>query len=99
MERDNRVRSLAVDSAGRVIAGGNFDSFAHVSCTSLVRLVNENAREQPVTARGRLVNVSSRAYAGRGEEVMIGGFVVSGAGTRKLVIRGIGPRWRNSAFP
>ena len=39
----------------------------------------------------RLVNVSARAVAGNGANVLIAGFVVGGAGTKTVLIRGIGP--------
>ncbi len=39
----------------------------------------------------RLVNVSARSLAGSGEDTLIAGFVVSGTGTLRLLIRGIGP--------
>jgi sugar lactone lactonase YvrE len=39
----------------------------------------------------RLVNVSARALAGTGSNVLIAGFVIGGSGTETLLIRGIGP--------
>jgi hypothetical protein len=39
----------------------------------------------------RLVNISSRTLVGGGDEVSITGFVVSGSGSRDLLIRGVGP--------
>jgi hypothetical protein len=44
--------------------------------------------------RSMLRNLSTRAYSGDGERVMIGGFVVGGspsAGAMKVLIRGLGP--------
>jgi YVTN family beta-propeller protein len=40
---------------------------------------------------GHLVNISSRAFVGTGADVMISGFVVSGSGSKQLILRGIGP--------
>ena len=40
---------------------------------------------------GRLINISSRAFVGTGSEVMIAGFVISGEGSKALVLRGVGP--------
>ncbi len=40
---------------------------------------------------GRLINLSARSVVGTGENIMIAGFVVSGTGTKSIVVRGIGP--------
>ncbi len=37
------------------------------------------------------MNISSRGQAGTGENVLVGGFVVTGNSPKKLLIRGIGP--------
>lgn len=46
----------------------------------------------PEDNRIRFINLSSRAFIGTGNDILIGGFVVKGPGTVKLLIRGIGPR-------
>ncbi len=43
------------------------------------------------TPTARLVNASTRAFVGTGEQVLIPGFVVAGSGTVKLLIRAVGP--------
>ena len=43
----------------------------------------------------RLANISSRGFVQTGNNVMIGGFIITGASTAKIGIRGIGP----SLFP
>ncbi|MCH6256283.1 hypothetical protein MLD52_06970 [Puniceicoccaceae bacterium K14] len=40
---------------------------------------------------GRLVNLSCRTYTDEGEDVLIGGFVLEGGESQKILIRGIGP--------
>ncbi len=40
---------------------------------------------------GRIVNLSARANVGTGGNILIAGFVVSGSGSKNLVLRGIGP--------
>jgi len=42
-----------------------------------------------------VVNASTRAYVGTGDAVLIPGFVVSGAGSLKLLIRAVGPTLAN----
>lgn len=39
----------------------------------------------------RLVNLSARAKVGTGSSVLIAGFVVTGSGTKRLLIRAVGP--------
>lgn len=45
----------------------------------------------PPNAADNLVNLSSRAFIGTGERVVIGGFIVQGAQPTTLVLRAIGP--------
>lgn len=42
-------------------------------------------------AAGRLLNVSTRAWAGAGAEALIGGFWISGSESKSVLVRGIGP--------
>ncbi|MBL9213245.1 MAG: hypothetical protein JNL92_22470 [Opitutaceae bacterium] len=41
--------------------------------------------------RGTLINVATRAFVGTGDDVLIGGFVVQGPGTKTLLVRAAGP--------
>ena len=43
------------------------------------------------TTSARLVNMSARALVAAGENVLVGGFVINGPQSRKVIIRGIGP--------
>ncbi len=48
----------------------------------------------PITmtaARPRLVNVSARARAGTGNDIIIAGFVIAGPTSKKVLIRAVGP--------
>lgn len=40
---------------------------------------------------GRLVNVSTRAWVGSGDQTLIGGFVLNGTGTKRILVRAAGP--------
>jgi hypothetical protein len=40
---------------------------------------------------GRLVNVSTRAWVGSGDRTLIGGFVLSDEGTKRILVRAAGP--------
>lgn len=47
--------------------------------------------EDETDRRGRLVNLSTRAFVGAGENIAIPGFVLEGEGRARLLIRGVGP--------
>lgn len=70
---------LMVDLGGTVGLGAGQIS------VGLVRLFRTGPSES------RLANLSARALVGAGEQVLIAGFVTAGAGTRTLLVRGIGP--------
>lgn len=42
-------------------------------------------------ATPRLINVAARARAGSGDETLAVGFVISGTGTKRILLRGVGP--------
>lgn len=42
-------------------------------------------------AQARLANISTRGLVGSGDDVMIGGFIVSGRAAERVLIRGLGP--------
>jgi len=50
-------------------------------------------------APGELVNISVRTRVGTGDGVLVAGFVVSGSGTRPLLVRGVGPTLGNFGVP
>lgn len=43
------------------------------------------------TGSARVVNISTRAYASTGNNVTIGGFVISGSASKRLLLRAVGP--------
>jgi hypothetical protein len=45
----------------------------------------------PAPSGGRLVNLSIRTSAGSGAQTVVVGFVLSGAGTKQVLLRGVGP--------
>ena len=40
---------------------------------------------------GKLVNLSTRAFVGTGDAIVIAGFILEGTGSEKIVLRGLGP--------
>ena len=43
------------------------------------------------SAAGKLINVSTRAFVGSGFQTLTGGFVVTGPGTKRVLVRAPGP--------
>lgn len=50
-----------------------------------------DATENTPQAERRLINISSRAQTGAGENALVAGFVVSGTLPKRVLIRGVGP--------
>ncbi|MDZ7620940.1 MAG: hypothetical protein U5O69_00330 [Candidatus Competibacteraceae bacterium] len=47
----------------------------------------------------RLVNISTRGWVGTGDSVMIGGFIISGSATKKVLIAAKGPALADAGVP
>jgi uncharacterized protein YkwD len=56
-------------------------------------VVTGSATPTPTPPAGptRLANISTRAVVGTGANVMIGGYIVTGTQSKKVIVRGIGP--------
>src|SRR5437763_5631294 len=50
-------------------------------------------------ASSNLSNISTRSFVQTGEHVMIGGFIVQGSGTKRVIIRAIGPELTQYGVP
>jgi hypothetical protein len=50
------------------------------------------------TAQHTLLNVATRTFVQNGEDVMIGGFIISGNTSKKVIIRGLGPSLAHSGI-
>lgn len=55
--------------------------------------------DAPPTPGPRLSNVSTRAFVQTGENVLIGGFIIRGTGTKRVIIRAIGPELSQYGVP
>jgi cysteine-rich secretory family protein len=62
-----------------------------------VKLDNVRAAALPITPR--LVNISTRLRVGTDEDVMIGGFIVTGSAPKKVIIRSVGPSLTTGGAP
>ena len=97
----------AVDSptgvwtGSRMIVWGGFftfqDSFGYAH--GFVRSTGgEYCAGQPGPPPVRLANISTRAFVQTGDNVMIGGLIVTGSGVKRVILRAIGPSLSNSGI-
>src|SRR5437667_10379384 len=79
---------------------GSFPYFCSPHCsegmTGMVTVVNASptptATPPPSPTPGAVLgNISTRSFVQTGDNVMIGGFIVQGSGTKRVIIRAIGP--------
>jgi hypothetical protein len=84
-------------SAGTVLSAGTYtlnatfyptDSFNYVPTSRQVSLIVSPAVSIP---SGRLANIAARGYCSTDSRVMIGGFVIGGTTTKRVLVRATGP--------
>ncbi|MBP8256975.1 MAG: hypothetical protein KAX37_06585 [Opitutaceae bacterium] len=86
------LRNTTPGQAGNytaVVSNGGGQQTSAVAILSLVSSTNP----------GRLINLSVRSFAGLGEQTLIAGFVLTGAGSDALFLRGIGPKLADFDVP
>jgi hypothetical protein len=83
-----------------VVTATTIGPFIRISEFSAAVNISPSAPPQPPTSpttvmlpvrASQLLNLSTRLKAGTGDDVMIGGFVVSGTQPKKIMVRGLGP--------
>ena len=62
-----------------------------VNISNASGLVASSSAQLHVHVDARLANISTRGLVGEDDEVLITGFVVRGGGTKKVLLRGVGP--------
>lgn len=82
-------QTFQIVKAGAV--SGNFAQVngAEVTYTATGVMIHPNG--EPIPASGQLQNISTRLGVLTGDSVSIAGFIVTGTGAKKIIIRGIGP--------
>ncbi|PYI70260.1 MAG: hypothetical protein DMF02_09365, partial [Verrucomicrobia bacterium] len=87
---------------------GSFPYFCSPHCsegmTGMVTVVNASptptATPPPSPTPGAVLgNISTRSFVQTGDNVMIGGFIVQGSGTKRVIIRAIGPELGQFGVP
>lgn len=86
------LRAAAADDLGEPNDTPGFDEFhgaGRLDVAEAVAIARAQVGLPPPAPR--LVNVSTRAPVGRGDEVLIGGLVVRGSGPKRFLFRALGP--------
>lgn len=77
------VIAIALQPGGKVVVGGEFNVINDVACLGIARLLG--------TAPTVLANISTRLRVEQGDNALIGGFIITGTGQKKLLLRALGP--------
>jgi Fibronectin type III domain len=76
---------------------GNYTAIVRgVNNTTGIALVEGYELDSTAT---RLVNISTRGHVGVGNDVLIGGFIVTGSDSKKLMVRALGPSLGTGSNP
>jgi uncharacterized delta-60 repeat protein len=77
------IKSLLIQPDGQLLVAGSFDHVNGVAHAGIVRLNG--------AAPKKLANLSTRVRVGTGQRVEIGGFIITGSGPKKVIVRALGP--------
>jgi hypothetical protein len=80
------VSALAIQGDNKLLVGGLFNQYNGITRTCLARLTTA-----PTGPPGTLGNISTRLRVETGDNVLIGGFIVTGNQPKKIIVRAIGP--------
>jgi len=84
---DDFVNALVLQADGKLVAAGGSGGSSSNPDFALARYSTGLAGPPP----GQLLNIATRLRVQTGENVIIGGFIVTGTDTKNVIIRGIGP--------
>ena len=62
------------------------------------RLYGAPSSTTPIASTSRLVNISTRMKVGTDDDVLIGGFIITGTQSKKVILRAIGPSLASSGI-
>jgi len=85
----NALNDITSGTNGAYSAGPGYDLCSGVGSPNVDNLIQ--ALGGGVAPSHRLVNLSTRAEVETGSNIVIAGFVVAGAGSKSVLVRGVGP--------
>ncbi|HRE06599.1 MAG TPA: hypothetical protein PKX00_13380 [Opitutaceae bacterium] len=77
------------------VSAGDAGVYRSMINDPLALVVPSQALHLAVGPVARFVNTSTRALVGQGQEVLVGGFVVTGPASKKVILRVVGPSLRS----
>jgi hypothetical protein len=72
---------------------------ARLKVTDSRGLISTNTAVFPIEVNAALRNISTRGSVQTGDNVMIGGFIVTGTSPRQILLRGLGPSVKSNGQP
>jgi N-acetylneuraminic acid mutarotase len=90
---ETRVGHTAVWGGTEMIVWGGSDD-----ARPFLPRLNTGGRYCAPSLVAQLGNISTRAFVQTGDNVMIGGFIITGSGQKRLIVRAIGPSLVNSGI-
>ncbi|MFN2623782.1 MAG: hypothetical protein ABR611_13170 [Chthoniobacterales bacterium] len=85
---NDTVMAITVQADGKILVGGFFSTINNGTHLTIARLLEGPAPAQPL-------NISTRLRVLAGDNVLIGGFIITGTDPKKIIVRAIGPSLRN----
>ncbi len=79
------VYTITLGGGGKFLIGGQFNTVNGAAHRGVARLFDAGA------VASSLINISARARVETGDNVLIGGFVVGGMGSKRVMVRAIAP--------
>jgi hypothetical protein len=88
---DTTLRQLLLQPDGQLLITGAFNQVQGAERRGIARIIG--------SAPDKVANISTRARIGTGENVGIGGFIVTGTAPKKIIVRAVGPSLQASGLP
>jgi hypothetical protein len=85
--------------SGRVGLGKEFQSAVFAKNVTFTATDPNGNTSESSSQMGQLQNISTRRRVQTGDNVLMGGFIISGTDPKKVMVRGIARRWLGSEFP
>jgi cyclophilin family peptidyl-prolyl cis-trans isomerase len=91
---DNVAVATAAISGKNLLVAGLQPGIAHITAKATDldgAIVSQNFTVTVAASPARLADISTRAQVGSGDNVLIGGFIIQGGASKRVLVRAIGP--------